>query len=1639
MLIRILSCLLFTCLSSSPASSQINNYVDPPIEWTSINEAYFSSTNNQEQITEGNTTIEENESITVFVPNNSWLQIDALKADLDLPIKYQASISKGLAYQLFAKKVTTTQSLISPESKNRLVTLFNDSSKQIEIALFTGQKNKLPQRFYNQVLDAENLPTTTLIKKPLKETLDFRLLEAHQKGKYLLEGPAFLKVTSLVTNNSTHTKKVAWQINATINDQFLANWHHKAIINKQYFYTIEDSPVWGTAEQNYYLKIPKGEQKLELYSPSNSWLKVEKIANDFLFPSNKEYLISDEQAVIEQLFSQQSKAQGAIEVLSELRWLEDPKNTLDKLMTQFSQEEAALAVESYTDLFFRETPPKESQSIEAIYLDSAAQFWQANYAKDGNNPEAQFISTIAAQDSLSKKVSQSFFKLTKQQTMTFELPKERLLSDVKIKLYNPQNLAESVQISSDSHSFIAYLQPDDYDHWPVSQNLKEAVTQLRNNEQLKNTKSSSDIAKKQHSELIFKASDQDSSISITGPAKGTVYIALSYITPQQTTNNQQQWLILFVRANSQGKQAKQNKTNNIEVSRLHQLLTKRSEQFTHGVQCEPVKQKATTITRNKSWLAEAELFYAQGLTEELANLLFNVIQYDNDISLWQWRLKLLRENGLWSIYSQVLKGLSCDKRNIKLQQYAQKIYAEYKLQRNDHMVYEQLLAYKLSTTELSAKNFEHTLYEFALVLFNQGKYRASLASLTLLPLSDKTAQLSLWLAKELSSWQLYQYFLTFVDTKHLDFYLGLQAFEQTNYSKAMAFWRLDENEIPFIQSTAETFVSREFAGVIVPETYDSNSISTLTAKSIMTAYTAAIPSGIKLMRTNKKHPLKMTVNGPLTIKLMAWQLKTAEQKIEDDWLLATINDTTHYIPINKSSYTSTFKLKGSNLRLGKRHYVEYSLPAGEHQLSIAPQQTDMLININSLTTRLPDVRRITKSGTCNESQHWQLVDLQGQFVDTCLLQPIDKVVIPPTSSPRYLPNSLASYSSSYATAKLDPINTLSQEVFLWESAGKENDIALVNIQLAIMANQDNHLYHPLKRRMSQYVNWHLLQPTLSAGNKVLHSKPLTFQSPIAMLSAISKNYDANVDKGKLFKSFETLYFDLKVANNEQVKLRIRSYMSPHILLPFTQLNMKINGKVPPKITLKQNDKTDIKLNLKSGDNHISLNLAQAYSQQFFTAEILVKSKGKAWRIINNIAKRKIHLSGINNKLSFYLSSPSLLRIDKFNKKNEISSRYHYQSQSGNFSITASEDNSKLGYRVYQMNKADENKVIGEPYQMPAAKETPALSRFYLLEQNQENLQPIGLTHRFDPDRDTWGGYYHWRKRLNLDEGLTAQSEYFNEVGFQQRNFSEEKQRFWRFDVLARRHNSDHKVLGINNYLDWRLEDSSQLLHTKISAFYQLEAGNQEANWSAGFNVGWQRNDDWFDKLDNQLDISIFGQSVADLPVNRQYWDNDIYSAYKNVHENGANISNRLRYVPYQDAELAVSIAATTNPIYQKASIDSAAILLSGKLYWRSFTLATSYTKKYFFADDDRLTNDNRARWSLGLQHRYWQRRGQLWRLHADFSYDVTSKETSLNLKFSWNATQNKGVTDFRLKEVPFRDLHQQQAKNSIYLNEVVAK
>ena len=87
---------------------------------------------------------------------------------------------------------------------------------------------------------------------------------------------------------------------------------------------------------------------------------------------------------------------------------------------------------------------------------------------------------------------------------------------------------------------------------------------------------------------------------------------------------------------------------------------------------------------------------------------------------------------------------------------------------------------------------------------------------------------------------------------------------------------------------------------------------------------------------------------------------------------------------------------------------------------------------------------------------------------------------------------------------------------------------------------------------------------------------------------------------------------------------------------------------------------------------------------------------------------------------------------------------------------------------------------GDYYQIPALKDKAVLSKLYMLEQSQENLEAADIAYEFSPDSDTWGGYYQWRKRLNFDEGQSAQYERFNEVGFQQRNFNDEKTTFLAF-------------------------------------------------------------------------------------------------------------------------------------------------------------------------------------------------------------------------------------------------------------------
>lgn len=1626
MLIRTFCC-VFVYLVTFSAVSQGSYVANLNIAWSEIMPVDVNLDDNHNEFIDGVITVKGMQSLTVFINKNQWLQINKLN-DFPFPrLRYQTSITNGVAYQTQPEQLSESVDIFSPETKNRVVTFYNDSFKDIQLSIFTGSEINNLSVLDSQYIPGENLPDDTLVKQPFNDSLRFNRISSKKANEYILKGPALFKVTSLVESNSTNTKKVSWHIKAELNDENIPNWTHIANITRQLYYSVDDSPLWTSAPQSYYINIPEGKHKLKLTSSSKAWLQIVKVSNNFLLSSNSDYLIKDKSAAIEKLLSDQKKDQSAIKILNNPLWLEDPKSTLDSLTTLLGPNESSLAIKSYSDLFFKALTPQGNHGVNIIKRNTYANFWVSNAFEENNNQKVQFISLSEIQSGKVNNISNTFYKLTSQKEITFELPLSRLLSDIKVKIYNPHNLTQPLQIKGSDFDITAYLQPFQKNKWSMVSNLATTLPQLRESETKSDDLFLPPPIKGVHSEMVLSAGKNNRLVTISSSSDEPLYISLSHIAPKETSNSQQQWLSIFKQKNKLSLKSPATKNDNIDMNRFYQLIEKRAQQFTHGLNCELMSDKISSKNHYEDWMLKAGELKRNGLTEELAKLLYNSQIDTNTIKLWEMRLELLKDNGLWASYSQLLKGLSCNAPTPEIQHYAQRAYAELKLKNNEYMAYEQLLAYQINQQNTLPDIIEKSTYDFALMLFHQGKYRSSLASLGSVKLSDKNVQLSLWIAKELNYWDLYQHQLTFLDPKNVDFYLGLRDFSHAKHKNAMDYWQLQKINKKLSVKFIRKHLQQKFPAVYLPNVTALSAITHLSSKSVKTAYNDALPSGFTLLESTKEKPLQATIIGPVILQVTTRQLKKPNQNLDDDWVMITLNDKIQYIPLNANLYTSGLKIKDSELRLGKQYVNEFSLPEGEHHVTITPHTYDLLINMSTIRSNFPDLGQLSHSRSCKPAVYWQLIDDSGSFVDSCQLtsnKDKKESILPLTD----------------LTIKVDEkLNTLSNKIYLWENSGKNNDHLLAEINATLLTKKNNSSYSSLISRLAKNTHWLLLQPTLSAGNKLLKGKPLTFQSPKAMISAISKSYDDTIDRGKLFKSFETLYFDLKIAKNDKIKLRIRNYVSPYNTLPDNQINIDVNNRPLPQKRLKQGSLTDIALNLKSGKNQIAVGLSNAYEQQLFTAEILVKSTGKAWRSINTVANRKVHLTSKNSPLSFFLSTPSLLRIDHFNRNNQVSSRFHYQDKPGVFSIKGNSQNYHLGYRVYQLNQPNTNKVTGLFYQNPLAAEIPPVSKLYILEETSSPIVASNATNTPAPSTDTWGGYYEWRKRINFDEGISAQFERFNEVGFQQRHYNESQERFWRFDALARVHESDHKVFGLKNYLDWRIADKNQLIHSQVSAFYQLAEGNQEAIWSARINVGWQRNDDLFDNVDNQLDVSIFGQRVEDLPINRQYWDNDVYSAYKQEHKNGAKISNRFRYTPYEDAELTALIDATSNPISQGVSIDSASILLSGKLYWRGLTVASSYQKKFFLVDDNRLVNYNRERWSLAVQHRFWQKKGYLWRLYSGLSYDVASQETSFNLGVSWNSTQNRGVTDFRLKEVPFRDLYQQQAKNSISSNEVVAK
>ncbi|MBV1930228.1 MAG: hypothetical protein KUG71_00815, partial [Porticoccaceae bacterium] len=712
------------------------------------------------------------EEIPVLVPASHWLDVIGLSSSLSESVALQASESPGLFYAISGQYVSDSHLVIRPSGSSRFVVIRNvlGSTQGIRLQLGASPISKPPLLSYKAPDTHLGNGFARLTRQPDARKLALVRLEADSINRYKINGPALLTINSLAPGSSVGPDQLVWNIKAQLNGKVIAAWGHRDTVDNRQYYQFSDQEFWATTPKQYYLQIPSGEHVLSLRPDKAIWVSVGDNSSNFLFANNQAFLPPYVQGALD--LDRQVNLQFAYTLLNKRAWIKSTGSIVNRLRSELGDNQAGKAIDDLGGRFYRATYPNSSAGLKAVNLDSLPRQWRPR-----GDMKPRYVDTQEQNLLYPKRKSTLFFELSDKRDLTFKLPSERILPQVKIRIYNPKQLGETISVRGTQQPIELTLAPDRYGDWPWKYSSITVLPYLRALQDWQAPKHRDDSPQRQqplrgtHSEMLLDIDDGTGELTFSSNADEPVYVALSVSAPIVPPIEEQQWLALF------GGESKvswlRGGTSSItedfrdEVTELRELLSLRDEQFKKGLnsQGEFPNGKAA----DHQWLTQAKALQAASRDGKLAEFVF-IEQNGSSLELWKWRLDLLRKNSLWGTYLRFLKGLSAQATNTVVQHYAQQELTEYLTDTENDLAMEALTGHLVLATLNSER-----LYTFAEQRFNAGDYQSTLRSLALLPQTDQSAQLGLWTAVQLKQWRLYEHLLNFVEAENRDFYMGLQA------------------------------------------------------------------------------------------------------------------------------------------------------------------------------------------------------------------------------------------------------------------------------------------------------------------------------------------------------------------------------------------------------------------------------------------------------------------------------------------------------------------------------------------------------------------------------------------------------------------------------------------------------------------------------------------------------------------------------------------------------------------------------------------------------------------------------------------------------------------------------------------------
>ncbi len=415
-------------------------------------------------------------------------------------------------------------------------------------------------------------------------------------------------------------------------------------------------------------------------------------------------------------------------------------------------------------------------------------------------------------------------------------------------------------------------------------------------------------------------------------------------------------------------------------------------------------------------------------------------------------------------------------------------------------------------------------------------------------------------------------------------------------------------------------------------------------------------------------------------------------------------------------------------------------------------------------------------------------------------------------------------------------------------------------------------------------------------------------------------------------------------------------------------------------------------------------------------------------------QRFYHVATATEPIELNIQGPTWLRIDELQGTTTILKYRYVEEGLQKVYIKPESDREEGFYRIFNRTP---NEIKPEASPNLIEKEAIPVSEtlVQLDEYPEELLEKQWLSGPVEERYNgTWSLTTEGRRRRIIEEDFERNADFddYIETNVAYRYYHEPWNTFFQNEVLTRYRSPGGPTLGLieeiryaPDWTPWTFNYGGELYVQDIDD--TSNSSREDLEMSAVLRMGVSRSIELSPTLRHTPRLSFFSRHLSLNPSSAfglQQLDQDIYTPYKQQHQNGFRISDTLRYRPWQDSEWWTIGGLATNELFKSQQPDHLYFKTGWKQRLRNTEISTTFHLNHFLNDDDRKSTTTRKAISLDLLHDFWMGKRKRIELGGSVRYDIDNKDATANIFLTWHFGSARAYRDFKPGELDFMDLRE---------------